>query len=76
MFQNLEGKGWGVKVLEDVPMGTFVFDKILTNMEMDVRNKELLSVRRENHSHSIALDADWSSKKCHILSGNLKGLIR
>jgi hypothetical protein len=44
VFITPEGKGWGIKVLEDLPLGALVFEyigEILTNTEMEVRNKDL-----------------------------------
>ena len=37
-----EGKGWAIKSIEELPAGAFVFKfigKILTNTEIDMRNK-------------------------------------
>jgi hypothetical protein len=65
VFITLEGKGWGIKVLEDLPLGTFVFEyigEIFTNSEMEVRNKDLLSVGKGNQTYSVLLDANWGSK--------------
>ncbi|CAH8388288.1 unnamed protein product [Eruca vesicaria subsp. sativa] len=58
-----EGKGWGVRTLQDLPKGTFVFEyigEILTNTELDDRNLRFSS---ERHTYPVTLDADWGSEK-------------
>jgi hypothetical protein len=65
VFITPKGKGWGIKVLEDLPLGAFVFEnigEILTNTEMEVRNKDLLSAGKGNQTYSVLLDADWCSE--------------
>lgn len=62
VFWTTEGKGWGVRTLEDLPKGSFVCEyvgEILTNTELRNRN-----LRRSsgNHSYSVVLDADWGSR--------------
>lgn len=57
-----DGKGWGVRTLEELPKGAFVCEyvgEILTNIELYERNK-----RRggEKHTYPVLLDADWSSE--------------
>lgn len=62
VFWTREGKGWGLRTLEEIPKGAFVCEyvgEILTNAELHKR-----SLRRSNdkHSYSVLLDADWGSR--------------
>lgn len=63
MFWTLEGKGWGLRTLEDLPKGTFVCEyigEVLTNMELYER--VLQSIGNERHTYPVTLDADWGSE--------------
>ena len=66
MFQvyfTQEGKGWGIRTLQDLPKGTFVCEyigEILTNTELYERNIRSTS---ERHTYPVTLDADWGSEK-------------
>lgn len=66
MFQvyfTQEGKGWGLRTLQDLPKGTFVCEyigEILTNTELYDRNETSSS---ERHTYPVTLDADWGSEK-------------
>ncbi|GAB4830093.1 hypothetical protein Ancab_019735 [Ancistrocladus abbreviatus] len=62
VFMTHEGKGWGLRTLEDLPKGSFVCEyvgEILTITELHRR----IFRRRSNdkHSYSVVLDADWGS---------------
>ncbi|KAL2900273.1 putative inactive histone-lysine N-methyltransferase SUVR2 [Bienertia sinuspersici] len=62
VFWTPEGKGWGLRTLEDLPKGAFVCEyigEILTCTELHKR-----SMKRSNdkHSYSVLLDTDWGSK--------------
>ena len=62
MFWTPEGKGWGLRTLEDLRKGSFVCEyigEILTNKELRSRN---LRRSGDNHSYSVVLDADWGSR--------------
>ncbi|CAN4093185.1 unnamed protein product [Withania somnifera] len=53
VFMTPEGKGWGLRTLEDLPRGSFVCEyvgEVLTNIELFDRVSRIL------------LDADWGSK--------------
>ncbi|KAL3531194.1 hypothetical protein ACH5RR_010516 [Cinchona calisaya] len=55
-----EGKGWGLRTLEDLPKGAFVCEyvgEVLTNAEFFDRVSR--SLKGEVHSHPVLLDADW-----------------
>ncbi|KAI5075707.1 hypothetical protein GOP47_0009783 [Adiantum capillus-veneris] len=57
-----KGKGWGLHTLEDLPPGTFICEyvgEILTNVELDTRNKA-----GDGHSdhYPTLLDADLNSE--------------
>jgi SET domain-containing protein len=62
VFWTVEGKGWGIRSVEELLAGAFVFEfigEILTNTEMDTRNKYS---RKRNRGpvadYSLILDAD------------------
>ncbi|GMI84626.1 SET DOMAIN PROTEIN 31 [Hibiscus trionum] len=64
VFWTREGKGWGVKTLQDLPKGTFVCEyvgEILTNTELFERNSKASG--DERHTYPVTLDADWGSEK-------------
>lgn len=64
-----EGKGWGIRTLEDLPAGAFAFEyvgEILTNTEMFHRNEKLLKSTMQGeitHTFPVTLDADWGTEK-------------
>lgn len=64
VFMTPEGKGWGLRTLEDLPEGAFVCEyvgEILTNAELFER----VSQRRasgEVHAYPVLLDADWGAE--------------
>lgn len=63
VFFTSEGKGWGVRTLEDIPRGAFVCEyvgEILTNTELYNRNNERMG--NEKHTYPVLLDADWCSE--------------
>lgn len=70
VFWTPEGKGWGLRTLEDLPKGAFVCEyvgEILTITELHKRN-----LRRSNdkHSYAVLLDTDWGTtalKEAEIL---------
>ncbi|RVW77260.1 Histone-lysine N-methyltransferase SUVR4 [Vitis vinifera] len=58
-----EGKGWGLRTLENLPKGAFVCEyvgEIVTNTELYERN--LRSTGKERHTYPVLLDADWGSE--------------
>lgn len=60
-----EGKGWGVRALEELPQGAFVCEyvgEILTNMELYERNTQSRA-DKEKHIYPVLLDADWSTEE-------------
>lgn len=62
VFMTPEGKGWGLRTLEDLPKGTFICEyvgEIVTNTELDERNKRSTG---ERHTYPVLLDADWGSE--------------
>ncbi|RAL40436.1 hypothetical protein DM860_006506 [Cuscuta australis] len=67
VFMTSEGKGWGLRTLEDLPRGAFVCEyvgEVLTNAEFFDRISR--SPSGEKHSHPVLLDAGWGS-------GDIKG---
>ncbi|XP_030511558.1 histone-lysine N-methyltransferase SUVR4 isoform X2 [Rhodamnia argentea] len=67
VFLTEEGKGWGVRTLEELPKGTFVCEyvgEIVTNTELYDRNMQKNG--RERHTYPVMLDADWGSEG-HLL---------
>ncbi|KAG5044411.1 hypothetical protein JHK87_008326 [Glycine soja] len=64
VFSTREGKGWGLRTLEDLPKGTFVCEyvgEILTNMELYERIMQ--DTGNERHTYPVTLDADWGSEQ-------------
>ncbi|KAL6194698.1 hypothetical protein ACLB2K_035776 [Fragaria x ananassa] len=62
VFLTPEGKGWGLRTLEDLPRGAFVCEyvgEIVTSTELFERNMQ--SAGRK-HTYTVLLDANWSSK--------------
>ncbi|XP_031097205.1 probable inactive histone-lysine N-methyltransferase SUVR2 [Ipomoea triloba] len=63
VFMTPDGKGWGVRTLEDLPKGAFVCEyvgEIVTNTELFERN---MHSANEKHTYPVLLDADWSSER-------------
>ncbi|KAJ0076620.1 hypothetical protein Patl1_35914 [Pistacia atlantica] len=63
VFQTAQGKGWGLRTLEDMEKGTFVCEyvgEIVTNQELHERNEESWG---EEHTYPVLLDADWASER-------------
>ncbi|XP_073140489.1 probable inactive histone-lysine N-methyltransferase SUVR2 [Henckelia pumila] len=64
VFMTAEGKGWGLRTLEDIPTGAFVCEyvgEVLTNSELFDRVSR--SSQGVKHSYPVLLDADWGSKE-------------
>lgn len=58
MFLTSDGKGWGLRTLEELPKGAFVCEfvgEILTVKELHERNKA------RKYTLPILLDAEWGS---------------
>lgn len=63
MFFTSDGKGWGLRTLEDLPKGSFVCQyvgEILTSAELYERNLQCDKSRKD--TYIAILDADWGSK--------------
>ncbi|XP_019427771.1 PREDICTED: histone-lysine N-methyltransferase SUVR4 [Lupinus angustifolius] len=63
VFLTGEGKGWGVRALEELPKGSFVCEyagEILTNTELYERTVRYGG--NEKHTYPVTLDADWGSE--------------
>ncbi|KAM3390039.1 hypothetical protein ACQJBY_011915 [Aegilops geniculata] len=62
VFFTEEGRGWGLRTLDDLPKGTFVCEyagEILTNTELHER--AIQNMQNARHTHPILLDAGWCS---------------
>ncbi|XP_027351892.1 probable inactive histone-lysine N-methyltransferase SUVR2 isoform X1 [Abrus precatorius] len=62
VFLTLDGKGWGLRTLEDLPKGAFVCEfigEILTVKELRERN--LKYPQNGSYTYPILLDAEWDS---------------
>ncbi|KAK6940616.1 SET domain [Dillenia turbinata] len=62
VFFTNEGKGWGLRTLQDLPKGSFICEyvgEILTTGELYERSMQQLGVLK--HSYSVVLDAGWHS---------------
>lgn len=63
VFFTSEGKGWGLRTLEELPKGTFVCEyvgEVITNTELYNRNMQ--GTGNEKHHYPVLLDADWGSE--------------
>ncbi|KAH1192043.1 Histone-lysine N-methyltransferase SUVR4 [Glycine max] len=63
VFLTREGKGWGIRTLEDLPKGCFVCEyagEILTNTELYERIMQKSG--NDRHTYPVTLDADWGSE--------------
>ncbi|XP_057767093.1 probable inactive histone-lysine N-methyltransferase SUVR2 isoform X1 [Salvia miltiorrhiza] len=64
VFMTPEGKGWGLRTLEDLPEGAFVCEfigEVLTNSEFFGRI--LRSAKQEKYSYPVLLDNAWGAKE-------------
>ncbi|XBJ04755.1 hypothetical protein VPH35_023647 [Triticum aestivum] len=62
VFFAEEGRGWGLRTLDDLPKGTFVCEyagEILTNTELHER--AIQNMQNARYTHPILLDAGWCS---------------
>ncbi|KAL6522782.1 hypothetical protein OROHE_016629 [Orobanche hederae] len=63
VFMTPEGKGWGLRTLEDVPKGAFICEyvgEVVTIRELFERN---IQKSGGSQTYTVLLDADWSSKE-------------
>ncbi|XP_023537142.1 histone-lysine N-methyltransferase SUVR4-like [Cucurbita pepo subsp. pepo] len=63
VFFTREGKGWGLRTLNNLPKGSFVCEyvgEVLTNTELYDRNMQRTG--NERHTYPVTLDADWGSE--------------
>lgn len=63
MFLTSEGKGWGLRTLDELPRGAFVCEyvgEVLTNMELYDRTMQ--TTGNAEHTYPVLLDADWGSE--------------
>lgn len=63
VFFTAEGKGWGLRTLDELPRGAFVCEyvgEILTNMELYDRTMQ--TTGNAKHTYPVLLDADWGSE--------------
>ncbi|KAL1559635.1 putative inactive histone-lysine N-methyltransferase SUVR2 isoform X1 [Salvia divinorum] len=64
VFMTPEGKGWGLRTLEDLPEGAFVCEfigEVLTNSEFFGRI--VRSAKQEKYSYPVVLDAHWGAEE-------------
>lgn len=63
VFFTPEGKGWGLRTLDELPRGAFVCEyvgEILTNIEL--YNRTIQTTGNAKHTYPVLLDADWGSE--------------
>ncbi|CAO2840490.1 unnamed protein product [Amaranthus hypochondriacus] len=63
VFLTPEGKGWGLRTMEDIPKGSFICEyvgEILTCTELHKRN---LRRSDDKHSYAVLLDTDWGTRE-------------
>ncbi|XP_011083058.1 probable inactive histone-lysine N-methyltransferase SUVR2 [Sesamum indicum] len=64
VFMTHEGKGWGLRTLEDLPKGAFVCEyvgEVLTSGELF--DRVIRSSKGEKNSFPVLLDADWGAER-------------
>lgn len=63
VFFTGEGKGWGLRTLDELPKGAFVCEyvgEVLTSTELHERT--LQNMNNGRHTYPVLLDADWGSE--------------
>ncbi|KAH0462263.1 hypothetical protein IEQ34_009838 [Dendrobium chrysotoxum] len=63
VFYTADGKGWGLRTLEELPRGAFVCEyvgEILTSKELHDRTVQ--GSCSAKHTYTLVLDADWVSE--------------
>nr|CAD1830884.1 unnamed protein product [Ananas comosus var. bracteatus] len=58
-----DGKGWGLRTLDELPRGAFVCEyvgEVLTNIELYERTVQ--NTDNARHTYPVLLDADWGSE--------------
>lgn len=63
VFMTPDGRGWGLRTLQDLPKGAFVCEyvgEVLTIAELYERVRD--SLDPDKYSNPVLLDADWRSK--------------
>lgn len=63
VFYTSDGKGWGLRTLEDLPKGAFVCEyvgEILTFQELHAR--KIRNANKMKNSFPVLLDAAWTSR--------------
>ncbi|KAL6651694.1 hypothetical protein ACP70R_010619 [Stipagrostis hirtigluma subsp. patula] len=63
VFYTPEGKGWGLRSLDELPKGAFVCEyvgELLTNTELHERTVQ--NTHSAKYTYPVLLDADWCSK--------------
>ncbi|XP_020688695.1 probable inactive histone-lysine N-methyltransferase SUVR2 isoform X2 [Dendrobium catenatum] len=64
VFYTADGKGWGLRTLEELPRGAFVCEyvgEILTSKELYDRTVQ--GSCSAKHTYTLVLDADWVSEE-------------
>ncbi|XP_020113303.1 probable inactive histone-lysine N-methyltransferase SUVR2 isoform X2 [Ananas comosus] len=63
VFFTADGKGWGLRTLDELPRGAFVCEyvgEVLTNIELYERTVQ--NTDNARHTYPVLLDADWGSE--------------
>lgn len=63
VFFTKEGKGWGLRTLDELPKGAFVCEyvgELLTSTELHERTSQ--NVHNGRYMYPVLLDANWGSK--------------
>lgn len=63
VFFSADGKGWGLRTLEELPRGAFICEyvgEILTNIEL--YDRTIQETGGAKHTYPVLLDADWGSE--------------
>ncbi|OEL34616.1 Histone-lysine N-methyltransferase SUVR4 [Dichanthelium oligosanthes] len=63
VFFTQEGKGWGLRTLDELPKGAFVCEyvgEVVTNKELCERTSQ--KAQKAMYTYPVDLDADWGSE--------------
>ena len=63
VFFTQEGKGWGLRALDELPKGAFVCEyvgELLTSMELRERTSQ--KAHKAGYTYPVDLGADWGSE--------------
>jgi len=76
IFKTANGTGWGLKALERIPRGTFIFEYVgeyINDEQADIRDQLSRYEGRPSHSYFFDLDLEEKSENKYTIDAALKG---